>query len=151
MGEALEQNGYSWIESTSAWVTESGSIVEIQDADGPFSAKKFKKLKKGAAGTPAVFVVMTEGYESPQEALEGMAKDVTVNDASAYDAESDITFARISGSSGSEMLVAITKTSGEQQTFLVFNEDAISSDMFATIVGTSTGTTIDDIWKVVSK
>ena len=151
MKEALEQNGYSWIAGASAWMTEAGAIVEVQDANGPFSEKKLNKLKKGAVGTPAVFVVMTRGYESPQEALEGMGKDVTVNDTAAFDADSDIAFARISGPSAPEMLVAITKTSGDQQTFLVFNEDAISSNMFTTIVGTSAGTTIDDIWKVVTK
>ena len=151
MKEALEQNGYSWIAGASAWMTEAGAIVEVQDANGPFSEKKLNKLKKGAVGTPAVFVVMTRGYESPQEALEGMGKDVTVNDTAAFDADSDIAFARISGPSTPEMLVAITKTSGDQQTFLVFNEDAISSNMFTTIVGTSAGTTIDDIWKVVTK
>ena len=149
MKEALEQNEYSWVAGASAWMTQSGAIVEVQDADGPMSDKKLAKLKKGAAGTPAVFVIMTNGYGSPQDALQGMSSGVTVNDTVAYD--DDITFARISGSSGSEMLVVVTRTSGEQQTFLVFNNDAISNGLFTKIVGTATGNTIDEIWKVVSK
>lgn len=151
MKEALEQSGYSWVAGASAWMTKEGAIVEVQDANGPMSDKKLAKLKKGAAGTPAVFVVMTNGYDNPQDALQGMSADVTVNDTITYDDDSDITFARISGSSGSEMLVVVTRTSGEQQTFLVFNDDAISNGLFTTIVGTAAGNTIDEIWKVVSK
>lgn len=148
---ALENSGYQWVKAANAWMSRSGSIIEVQGADGALTDKKVAKLKAGAAGTAVVYIIMTTGHNSPKHALDALTKDVTVVGTIDYDDDKTIAFARVKNSSKAEMLVSATETSKGQQTILVFNETAIDQGLFASMVDVGAGVTIDDIWKVLDK
>ena len=146
---ALEAQGYIWIENAHTWMRPDGALLEIQGKDGALSKDAIAGLDKGAGDTPAVFIAASKGYDNPQAALDGLAANSTLKNAYTGTDE-DIAFAIAHSPEKKDYLVTITNTAESQQTILLFNEEAVKQGLFTDITGVKAGKTIDAIWKVIT-
>ena len=147
--DSLEASGYMWIDSAHSWMSSTGALLEVQGQGGLLKQEEIARLDEGAEDSAVVFVSAAVGYDTPQEALEGLSKDVTIVDT-FEGTDDDIVFALIREKRGEEHLAALSKTSDSQQTALVFTEKAIKEGLFTNITGVDAGTSIKEVWKALT-
>lgn len=146
--DALDDSGYEWLDNAHMWTAPAGGLVEVHGADGPMAKDDAARLGKLGVGAPVVFVVTAREYETPEEALTALAKDVVIKDRIST-AGDDAVFAIVKGTGQDECLVAVTQSIDDEQTLLVFNEESAESGLFASLTGVDAGSSLDEIWNVI--
>lgn len=148
ISDALESNGYKWVDSAQTWMSPTKALVEVQGEGGLLTRDDIARLSQGGADDAVAYVVMSAGYDSPAAALEGLSANATIKDKYTG-SDNGIVFAIMTGPKKEEYLVAITKTDDAQQTALVFTKKAVEKGLFSQITGVASVKSIDEVWKAL--
>lgn len=144
----LDNCGFEWEPALTGWSAPDGSYFQVSNADENLSQDQIDELPEGASESAVVYSLVTEGYSTPLGALTEEAGDVVVKEL--FNKFDDIVFAIVYGPNKEQHLVYVTETAENEQTFLMFNEKAIAEGLFTDTVGVDAGSSIDEVWKVIS-
>ena len=147
LSNLLASYNYQWDPDYNAWAAPGGSLLGAVDMSGDMSRSSIAALPQGAAGQPVAIFLLAEGYASPSTAFNMLTKDVVVEDKFSYDGG---ILAVVHGSPMVRHLVAIVPIVDEEQVCMVFTEEAISSGLFAQIIGEDAGSSMDAVWQTVT-
>lgn len=145
--DLLDLYNFYWDDDLASWYATDGSLYGVEDAADVLTKSQISQLPVGAAGQPVAIVLTVEGYSTPQAAFDALSKDVTIEGTLATD---DLYFAVVHGSPMAKYLVAVSETDDDEQTFLLFTDEAISSGLFEQLTGANAGASVDEVWTVLN-
>ena len=141
----LQQLGFSFDETEGVWMKEDGSAyVAVIGSDGAMDDDAIADLDKGAAGTPAIYMMGVPGYDSCKEAL--AAGQTVIEDSVFMDDGSGA--ALVYGTSMTEH-IAMGTPGGGMVMIMLFNDEAAQSGLIdRTLSGSdsTSGMPLDDYW-----
>ncbi|MBQ9002065.1 MAG: hypothetical protein IJ087_09445, partial [Eggerthellaceae bacterium] len=142
----LQQLGYRWNSSQSAWADGSTSLYVMDKNTQPLDDDEIAALDKGGAGTPVLFRIVTANYPAVKSAYSGLIGDVMVSEDSEF--LDNMGFGIAYGPSMKRFLVYVTEQGSDIELYL-FNEDAVAAGMFDRITGDSYGSTVKEAFNNV--
>ncbi|MBQ9043789.1 MAG: hypothetical protein IJ111_13360 [Eggerthellaceae bacterium] len=145
--DLLDFYNFSWDDDIASWYASDGSLYGVEDSKDALTKSQIEQLPAGAAGQPVAIVLTVEGYSTPSAAFTALSKDVTVESTLDVD---DVYFAVVHGTPGAQYLVAVSETDDDEQTFLLFTNEAISGGLFEQLTGANAGSSIDEVWKAIN-
>ncbi len=144
MTDLLESYNFEWDSDYEGWYASDGSMYAVSASSGDYSKSKIESMPKGGAGQPVVMALWVEGYATPSAAFNGLSTKVVTEKSSSADPE--VYFAVVQNSSKVRYLVTVTESDTNEQLFLIFTEEAISTGYFEELTGVDAGSSIDQVW-----
>lgn len=144
----LDQQGYKWNEDQYSWIRASdGASFAAWKETGVYTRETYDQMNEKGGAIVCIGLNIVAGYNSPQEALKGVARCVVED--SYFDSDNG-GIAIFYGPSMKEYLAIINMNDENKVLFMTFSKEAVGTGVFDEVVGEQVGGTFEDVWKAVT-